>query len=162
MKVGMRTTYRRRLEQVDIDGFADLSGDTNRNHVDPEYMRTTPYGGTIAHGALMVAFMTGAAHQLLERNSGEIALADLIIVSYGYDRVRFVRAARPGDDLSISYEVVEIDEDDHRAVADVRVTNQRDEVVAVARHISKLSPRAEAHPVSESDAVRSRIRGDDD
>lgn len=140
MRTGMRTRYLHTLRQEDLDTFATLSGDTNRNHIDPEYMATTPYGGTIAHGALMVAFMTGAAHQLLEENARDIDLEGTVIVSYGYDRVRFVKAARPGDELAVTYEVAEVDEAAGRAFADVTITNQRDEVVAVARHISALIP----------------------
>lgn len=142
MKTGMRTRYTHRLRQEDLDAFAALSGDTNRNHIDPVYMATTPYGGTIAHGALMVAFMTGAAHQLIEENAHAIDLGGTVIVSYGYDRVRFVRAAQPGDDLAVDYEIAETDEADQKTYADVRITNQRGEVVAVARHISKLMPAA--------------------
>ena len=38
------------------------------NHVDEEYMRGTPYGRRIAHGALLIGFMSTASTMMVERH----------------------------------------------------------------------------------------------
>ena len=43
----------KQITQERIAGWAELSGDFNRLHVDPAYARETRFGGTIAHGEYM-------------------------------------------------------------------------------------------------------------
>ena len=38
------------VSQETIDAFADVTGDHQWIHVDPERAKETPFGGTIAHG----------------------------------------------------------------------------------------------------------------
>ena len=38
------------VSQADIDAFADVTGDHQWIHVDPERAKDGPFGGTIAHG----------------------------------------------------------------------------------------------------------------
>ena len=38
------------VTQDDINAFADVTGDHQWIHVDPERAKDTPFGGTIAHG----------------------------------------------------------------------------------------------------------------
>jgi len=45
------------VTQQRIDAYADASGDHNPIHVDPEFARATPFGGTIAHGMLVLALI---------------------------------------------------------------------------------------------------------
>ena len=50
----------RAIAQADIDAFAELSGDHQWIHVDPERAKTeSPYGTTIAHGNLPLATVDG-------------------------------------------------------------------------------------------------------
>jgi acyl dehydratase len=56
-------------------------------------------------------------------------------VSYVYDRVRFVAPVRFGDTIAVHYRVTGVDTERSRSFADVRVTNQHGDVVAVAQHI---------------------------
>ncbi|HIG78944.1 MAG TPA: transcriptional regulator [Cycloclasticus sp.] len=46
------------VEQSMIDAYADASGDINPLHIDPEFAKTTIFGGTIAHGLLTLAFVS--------------------------------------------------------------------------------------------------------
>jgi acyl dehydratase len=41
--------------QVDLDRFAQLSGDDNPIHVDPAFSARTRFGRTVAHGMLLYA-----------------------------------------------------------------------------------------------------------
>jgi len=53
----------RTITEADIITFAELSGDTNPLHIDPEYARTTMFGERIAHGLLGLSVASGLAWQ---------------------------------------------------------------------------------------------------
>lgn len=53
----------RTITEADILAFAELSGDTNPLHTDPEYARTTIFGERIAHGLLGLSVASGLAWQ---------------------------------------------------------------------------------------------------
>ena len=71
------------VTQKDIDAFADVTGDHQWIHVDPERARDTPFGGTIAHGYYTLS--------LAPRFSDEIVKFEGFAfgVNYGLDKVRF-------------------------------------------------------------------------
>ena len=52
-QVGHIETFKRRFTQADFNRFADLSGDNNPIHVDPEFSARTHFGKTVAHGMLL-------------------------------------------------------------------------------------------------------------
>ena len=131
LTIGKTVTVRKTVGETDVYLFAGISGDFSPNHVDEEYMKATRYGRRIAHGALMVAYMSQASTRMCAGLPGTI-------VSYGYDRIRFPGAVFIGDTVSVTYEIVERDEAARKSFAKVIVTNQRDEVVAVATHILKV------------------------
>ncbi len=53
------------LSQAMIDAYAEASGDHNPIHIDPDFARSTPLGGTIAHGMLVLATI---AEMMSDRN----------------------------------------------------------------------------------------------
>ena len=131
LTVGRTVTVRKTVGETDVYLFAGISGDFSPNHVDEEYMKGTRYGRRIAHGALMVAYMSQASTKMCASLPGTI-------VSYGYDRIRFPAAVFIGDTVTVTYEIVERDEAARKALSRVTCTNQRGEVVAVATHILKV------------------------
>lgn len=131
LTIGKTVTVRKTVGETDVYLFAGISGDFSPNHVDEEYMKATRYGRRIAHGALMVAYMSQASTKMCAGLPGTI-------VSYGYDRVRFPGAVFIGDTVTVTYEITERDEAARKSLAKVTVTNQRGEVVAVAIHILKV------------------------
>lgn len=52
-------TAKRTITGDDILQFAELTGDDNRIHTDPEFSRTTQFGKQIAHGLLGLSFTLG-------------------------------------------------------------------------------------------------------
>jgi acyl dehydratase len=52
-EVGHLETFKRSFSQEDFDRFADLTGDNNPIHVDPEFSARTHFGKTVAHGMLL-------------------------------------------------------------------------------------------------------------
>ena len=78
------------LDQATINAFADATGDHQFIHVDPESAAATPFGGTIAHGFLLLSLMPRlAAMTDLPRIAGA-----RMEVNYGGNRTRFLRPVR--------------------------------------------------------------------
>ena len=59
--IGQSATYARTVTDDDIARYADLSGDDHPQHVDAAWARKTRFGGRIAHGALLVGYMSAAS-----------------------------------------------------------------------------------------------------
>lgn len=51
------------LSQQDFNRFADLSGDHNPIHVDPEYSANTRFGATVSHGMLLFTVLRGCLYR---------------------------------------------------------------------------------------------------
>jgi 3-hydroxybutyryl-CoA dehydratase len=127
--VGSTVTFTKTVGESDIYLFAGVSGDLGPNHVNEEYMRNTRFGRRIAHGVLIVAFMSTCSTKLIEQ------AGNTPMVSYGYDRIRFVRPVFIGDTVTVTYVVATVDDEKGEIRSDVTATNQDGDVVAVATHI---------------------------
>jgi len=82
----------RDVTQGDIRRYAEASGDYNPIHIDEAFAATTPLKGTIAHGMLVLAYLS----EMLVRAFGKAW------DSTGHLSVRFRSPARPGDRLTVS------------------------------------------------------------
>jgi 3-hydroxybutyryl-CoA dehydratase len=80
----------RTLSQAMLDAYADASGDHNPIHIDEAFAETTPMGGTIAHGMLVLSFIS----QMMTAAFAERWLAT------GSLEVRFRAPARPSDTVT--------------------------------------------------------------
>lgn len=129
--IGDEVTVSKTVGEVDVYLYAGITGDNFRNHIDEEYMKTTVYGGRIAQGALLIGFM-GAASSIW---GSRLKCAS---ASYGYDKVRFIKAVKFGDTITTKYTVVSKDAQTGKSMAEVRCYNQHGEIVAAATHINKF------------------------
>jgi acyl dehydratase len=57
------TSEPRTITADEVLAFANLTGDRNPVHLDPEFARTTPFRRCIAHGLLVLAVASGMAWQ---------------------------------------------------------------------------------------------------
>jgi 3-hydroxybutyryl-CoA dehydratase len=130
VRIGDETSCAKTVSESDVYLFAGITGDLSPNHVDEEAMRATPYGRRIAHGALLVGYMSRCSTMLCDR----IEVPGETAVSYGYDRIRFIAPVFLGDTITVTYRVTEVDQTRRRTLADVRVV-ARGELCAVAVHI---------------------------
>ena len=79
------------IDQPMIDRFADLTGDHQWIHVDHAAAARAPFGGTIAHGFLVLSMFTRLAESI-----------DLLLdgvqmgMNYGFDKVRMTQPVRSG------------------------------------------------------------------
>lgn len=62
---GARASFSRVLLQEDFDRFAQLTGDDNPIHCDPEYARHTHFGATVSHGMLLYGLIAKGLSELL-------------------------------------------------------------------------------------------------
>jgi acyl dehydratase len=132
--VGDTTSFSKTVSESDVYLFAGISGDFAPNHVNKAYMEKSGYGRLIAHGALLVGFMSTASTQMAVRSRSDTSVTG---VSLGYDRMRFLAPVFFGDTITVTYTIASIDQEKLRANADIKITNQDGVLVAVATHLLK-------------------------
>jgi acyl dehydratase len=90
-----------------IDGFAEVSGDHQWIHVDPERSaKESPYGKTIAHGNLTLSLADGFRKELMRADGFAL------VVNYGWNKVRFPAPVPVDSEIVGSAELVSFDERD--------------------------------------------------
>ena len=105
------------LTQKVITRYAEASGDHNPLHIDPAFAAKTQFGGTIAHGMLVLAYISQIMAWAFGDNWSDS----------GRLKVRFRGAARPGDAVTASGRVVTIE--DGKTTCEVECRNQNSEVL---------------------------------
>jgi acyl dehydratase len=74
------------VDQTMIDQFAKVTQDSQFIHIDPERTKKeTGFGGTIAHGFLVLSLASKFASDVFPRRSKKS-----VLINYGFDKVRFV------------------------------------------------------------------------
>ncbi len=148
VEIGQRYTFAKTVGETDVVLFAGITGDFSDTHVNDQYMREkSNLGGRIAHGALIVGYMSTVSTLSIAHVIHQEGLSDFP-VSAGYDKVRFLKPVPLGDTITTHYTVIAVDRERGRSVAKVESINQRGETVAVSEHImrwaKKLSVATEA------------------
>ena len=119
VKVGDSLSFRsRRVDQEQINAYADASGDHNPIHVDEDFAKAVGLPGTIAHGLLSMAILT----ETVARWAGGYA-------NVGGVSVRFSKPLHPGDTITCTGTVVAVDETEGIATLEVEATSDRGERV---------------------------------
>lgn len=135
-----RTTVGRTITETDIVVHAGQTGDFFPHHMDAEWCATQPFGARIAHGTLILSIAVGMTAADINPQS----------MSYGYDRIRFLKPVFIGDTIKVVAEIA--DKSDHKKNPDqlgylhelVSVMNQRDETVLVLTHLYLVNKRGAA------------------
>lgn len=93
------------ITQEHVNAFADVTGDHQYIHVDPERAKQTFFGGTIAHG-----YMTLAIQPMLGKDSRgiKVDLGGKMAVNYGLDRVRFPAPVPVGKRVQLRSKLLEV------------------------------------------------------
>lgn len=107
----------KRITQEQLQRYADASGDHNPLHLDPEFAAKAQFGGTIAHGMLVLAFVS----EMLTAAFGRAWLDS------GRLKIRFRAPARPGDEVRASGHVTKAGGD--RVVCDIECRSSAGEVL---------------------------------
>lgn len=93
----VRHSRGRTITETDIVMHAGQTGDFYPHHVDAEFARTNAIGERIAHGTLILAVAVG----MVAGDVNEEAM------SYGYDRIRFIRPVHIGDTIRVTARIAE-------------------------------------------------------
>ncbi len=119
------------ITQEKINLYAEASGDFNPIHVDESFAANTPFGGTIAHGMLNLAYVSEMMASVFGQDW----------YSTGKLRAKFKEVARPGDTLTINSTVNSIERGDGVSYANCSfdVRNQKDEAVVAGEATVELS-----------------------
>lgn len=93
------------IDQPLIDRFAHITRDREFIHTDPERARREgPFGGTIAHGLLILSLVSDMANRALPR-CAQVASG----VNYGYDKVRFIAPVRCGSRVRAHFTLLAVE-----------------------------------------------------
>lgn len=81
-----------------IRAYADASGDFNPVHVDPEFAARAYFGGIVAHGMLLLAFVNEMLSEAFDRSwlTGGKLRVRLTAPAYAGDEVSTYGSAKPG------------------------------------------------------------------
>ncbi|WP_374527088.1 MaoC family dehydratase [Novosphingobium sp.] len=104
------------IEQDRVNGFAEVTGDHQWIHVDPERAKDGPFGGTIAHGYLTMSLVNFFLPDLIEVRGFSHA------VNVGADRLRFLAPVKVGSRIRGVGEIVGVEEIKGAIQSVVRVT----------------------------------------
>lgn len=86
--------------QERIDGFAEATEDRQWIHVDRERAAAGPFGGTIAHGYLVLSLIPKFLFELVHFVDAET------IVNYGLDKLRFLSPVPAGSRVRLAARLV--------------------------------------------------------
>jgi acyl dehydratase len=121
------------VTQEMIDRFADVTGDHQWIHVDPERAkRETPFGSTIAHGFLTVSLLPQLSQQTLVVQ-GDFKMR----INYGFNRLRFVSPVRSGSRIRARFTAQKVTDNEVTWLVTVEVEGQ-DKPAVVAEWLSRF------------------------
>ncbi|AWB22712.1 dehydratase [Methylobacterium currus] len=133
-----RRTLGRTITEADIVIHAGQTGDNFPHHMDAQWCATQDFGRRIAHGTLVFSVGIGMTASTINPYA----------MSYGYDRLRFVRPVFIGDTIRVVTTISETRPHAKRSgvgivVEAVEILNQADETVLVCEHLYLVDRRPE-------------------
>jgi acyl dehydratase len=108
------------VNQKDIDAFADVTGDHQWIHVDPERAKDTPFGGTIAHGYYTLSLAPVLTNEIFSMDGFAFA------VNYGLNKVRFPAPVPVGSKVRATAKVAKLDDVPGGAQMTLELTFERE------------------------------------
>ena len=132
-----RTSFGRTITETDIVVHAGQTGDFFPHHMDADWCATQDFGQRIAHGTLIFSVGIGMTATTINPRA----------MSYGYDRVRFVRPVFIGDTITVRADITEKRDHPKRGTHGlvdeaITITNQKGETVLVCSHIYLVERKA--------------------
>jgi acyl dehydratase len=109
-----------RITQEQIQKFADATEDHQWIHVDPARARTSPFGGTIAHGFLTLSLLpklVDTAFRVADRKMG---------INYGLNKLRFPAPVPSGSNVRARFTLAKYEKLEGGAQLTWNVTVERE------------------------------------
>ena len=131
-----RKTFGRTITEADIVLHAGHTGDFFPHHMDREWCATQDFSQRIAHGTLVFSVGIGMTASTINPRA----------MSYGYDRLRFIRPVHIGDTISVTATIAAKRDHPKRKTHGfvdeaIEIVNQRGEAVLVCQHIYLVERR---------------------
>jgi acyl dehydratase len=123
------------VTQDAVDAFADVTGDHQWIHVDPERAAQTPWGGTIAHGLYTLSVGSRFTFAMFTIEGFAFGL------NYGYNKVRFPAPLPVGSRLRMRATLSSVDDVPGGVQLTITQTFEReggDKPVCVAEAVSRM------------------------
>lgn len=125
-----RSSQGRTITETDIVMHAGQTGDFYPHHMDKEWCATQEFKQRIAHGTLIFSVGIGML-------AGKI---NPVAMSYGYDRMRFIKPVFINDTITAELEITEIKNHPKKekfgfVTEQVTIRNQHLETVLVCAHL---------------------------
>ena len=123
------------VTQERIDQFAEVTGDDQWIHVDPERARETPFGGTIAHGYYTLSLAPRFSYDMFKFQGFAFGL------NYGLNRVRFPAPLPVGQKVRMRATLKALEEIPGGAQITTELSFERegaDKPVCVAESLSRV------------------------
>jgi acyl dehydratase len=125
-----RRSFGRTITEADIVMHAGQTGDFFPHHMDAEWCATQDFKQRIAHGTLILSVGIGMTATTINPRS----------MSYGYDRVRFIRPVFIADTITVTARIAQKRDHPKRkthgiVVEAVDIANQRGETVLACEHL---------------------------
>ncbi len=92
------------VTQETINQFAEVTGDHQWIHTDPEKAAQTPFGGTIAHGLFTLSLGPKFSYEVMDMQGFAFG------VNYGYGKVRFPAPVPVGKKVRMRAALTNVDD----------------------------------------------------
>jgi acyl dehydratase len=123
------------VTQDAIDAFADVTGDHQFIHVDPERAKATPFGGTIAHGYYTLSLVPMFSYAMYSLDGFAFG------INYGANKIRFPAPLPVGSKVRMRATLTSIEDIPGGAqfsVTNVFETDAGDKPVCVAETLARV------------------------
>jgi len=110
----------REVTQQQVDEFADVTGDRQWIHVDPERAAASQFGGTIAHGYLTLALVTVFMSEIFRIDGLTTG------INVGLNKVRFPAPVKVGSRVRGGAQLLSVKRSPAGSLSAVRVTVEAD------------------------------------
>ena len=131
-----RETGGRTITETDIVIHAGQTGDFFPHHMDAEWCSKQPFGQRMAHGTLIFSVAVGLTADAINPHA----------MSYGYDRLRFIKPVFIGATIHVVVAIKETRDDPKRpahgiVVESLQAINQRGETILACEHLLLVERR---------------------
>lgn len=114
------------ITQDRIDAFAEVTGDHQWIHVDPQRAADGPFGATIAHGFLTLSLLPTLAGSIF------VVEGPKLTINYGMNKVRFVTPVKVGSRIRANAVIASVEQTEKGVNLVVRNTIEIDGVAKPA------------------------------
>ncbi|HEY4895451.1 MAG TPA: MaoC family dehydratase [Solirubrobacteraceae bacterium] len=123
------------VTQEKIDAFAEVTGDDQWIHIDPERAKESPFGGTIAHGYYTLSLAPRFSYDMFKFEGFAFGL------NYGLNRVRFPSPMPVGGKVRMRAKLAAVEDIAGGAQITTELTFEREggeKPVCVAESLSRV------------------------